>query len=797
MPQITTSKRTVTKSYKVPFEIRGNIDSPVKKYDEKLGDGNIDTLSAGLTVYVSADLVNKFALGGPVTGHNNERCVKMILRYSIIEDKWNEKGYGSRDYFYINVDSYYIPVNDFFCEGNYEEKDSYGRVIKSSKADIDFLSGQYQLERFYAARYFKGGMPLKYRDYTPLNSGEKIKTGVQENCPNWLYNVEVKMDGVGTGSALEGKGTLAIKGIMEFTLVRTDEITEYTYSSEPKMGDQEKVEQFHSRVEDVLGRGYDICGDYASVEEGKGLKQKVIDYKKLNEFRRIHYIEDIRMSSAEKFIGEGIKEYSSEREKKLNVKVAGGVKGFSFSSETDWSFKKDEYNKTGYKFATLKQVIPRGSYTVQGHDEPGVMMDFLNRTFLEDLNTKTADEFVARYGTHVVLGMVMGGTLLFNMSYRQSILKRSEATAWSTTNTVTYDHSGNAKKPAPKPTEAESIAQKLFNQIGNETGNMDVNKANAYANLIKALSEYIGKTSGSTPNQSGSTPNQSGSTPAPTTGITSTVSYAENMKNALMEEDSTTKVKCKVIGGNAYLASAIQDSNDLTKYGEWAKSVEEHPEFADFVPGYLVPIYELVPAGYKLTARDIEAATSRYQYKFAHSDADKCIKGVKLDGFNTLGSSNTEELNEDKEVSTQPGKPIYWKLRIEFMNFDVDEGKCGYGISLLVCEGGRDANRTRLLNHITVMLDSEDCSSMAIDTSHPSLKSATGSNKLWFEASATWEGRIHGWQDATEIIRNSPDGMRRVLDCDNSKVWVYLDNDGDDLGHVGVKGVLKIPWIGY
>ena len=782
----TTSTRIVTKTYRKPFEIRGNIDAKVN--GGSFGDGNIATESLGQTVFVDANLYTRADEHDIIM--DGQRCAMMRIDYRVIEDNYREKGYEkSSDSLWI-AKSLYFPLED----GDYEEKDSDGKVIRSTRSR-EYVLIEKDTNRFYAVRHFRG----KNQNYIPYSSGNR--NGIPDNLSNWLTrdslrpdqlqdwlpisDLQVKIDG--QGSELTGQGNMAIKGYVEFTIERTDEITEYTYYTESMMGNEKKVEKFHPSVDTVLGRGYDICGRYAK----RPNKDKVIDYEKLNEYKRIQQALGIRVSESESYSGESIREYTSHRENSLKVKVGAHAFGASFSKEMESSFSKDSEKKTGHRFATLKQVTQRETYLVQGYDNPNVMMDFLTPMFLKDLNTQTADYIIKHYGTHVVLGMVVGATLLLNMDYQQSLIKQSEATTYSDKTALKFDDGGNLIKP--KLTEsAESATEKMFNAI---IKNLDEGgNAKDLNDLLKALTEYLSKV----PNKNSS--NIEGSYEE---------DYSENIKNSLVEEDKSEHIRCFVTGGNDALALAINNNNDLSRIEAWSKTVDENTDFCDFIPETLIPIEDLVPNGFKLTPSEIRAASSRYQNEHSKKEAANYKKGVITIDFDTMQSGTTTPIDCIGFIETKD-KPVSWKLNIELMNFD--DGKCGFGISLLVSgempDGWKPREKTTILNSYTHVIDPVeigDLSVIEIDTDHPDL--ANKADKTSFGAVGNWNRELVDWASAAQEVKRG--SAYRVIDM-NSPIEVHLDdpypnrnpleiqiNSLFDLKNIGVRGRLKIPWIGY
>ena len=758
----TTSTRSVTKSYRKPFDLKGNMGGvKVKKMDPDLGDGDIYTEKNATKYYtVDANLYCEYSY----------QRVRMHICYQVWEDTFRKK--KAADGLYMETDVYF-PIADFLNEGNQDEKDSVGRVVRACRTQTARLKGEY------GRAYTFWGSDGEQKNYISLAE-------VSPNLPSWFpaRDLYVKIDG--SGSELDKEGNIGVKGYVEFTIERVDQITNITYvndtptgsttTQQPTMGSEPKIETFPRCIQGVLGYGYDIRGNYADASSCKQLP--VVDYKKLNEYRRIcrRYIND---SFTDLVSEEGIKEYTSKIEENLGIKVSGQYSGFSFANETKSSFKSETFDKTGYKYATQKDLYVNEEFTAQGCNNPSMMTGFLSSDFLNGLNNLTPDELINNFGTHVVLGMKVGTRFMFNMSYRQSITKKSASTMFSSSNSVSYSKDGKAQE---KPTEGSnsgggantSVAESLICQARDWSDEK-----------TKTIVDYLKGNSGKPSSASGGGGGGGGGA----FNLALSTDYSKTSENTLNQEDQSTNITCRAKGGSAQITQLIARNDDVSQYEKWVNSCNEsNYAFVDFVPGTLVPIYELVPPGYKLTAAQVKSAVDRYLQGGGYTPANY-LKGVETFWFDTLGKANTENINSDSEISTQKGKSIYWRLRVELMNFD--DGHCGYGISLMVHEGGRNANKTILLNRVTNFIVLKDyCASMAIDTGHPSLEGMSV-----FEADGDWVGTYHNWTDATKEIENS--SARRVIDCDSHRVEVHLDDSGYDLANVGIRGWIKIPWIGY
>jgi hypothetical protein len=136
---------------------------------------------------------------------------------------------------------------------------------------------------------------------------------------------------------------------------------------------------------------------------------------------------------------------------------------------------------------------------------------------------------------------------------------------------------------------------------------------------------------------------------------------------------------------------------------------------------------------------------------------------------------------------TKKDTEVWWSLHVYLLNFE--DKHCGFSVSLIASEGGSNQAKTVFKNTFTRELDLEDgCEEMVIDTER------TG-GKPEYSAEATWYGEFHGWQDATNDVLNG--NAHKVLCCNGEEVQIMLDGKGKDKDHVGVKGTITIPWIGY
>lgn len=766
--KITYTQSVETKSYYKPFSMLGNINgATVKKLKAHLGDGDI---------YITKNSFTITSLQANLSFNATTNRVRLKVRYAVWENGYNANATkGSKDYLHFDAYQDY-DVSEFVREGKRSWVENNGRVKKESTPAAQF-NGTYN--EFYLTDYFKGE---RKSWLTPDKKwGEKAN-----RLQAWMPISDIRMKIDGSGSELTKSGNIGVSGYIRFTIKRIDNIKITTTIDDvssntllnPTRGNEIKTDEkdMPRILDSLMCRGYDICGGYADLDS---CKDRVLDYKKLNDYNRLKRVVSNK-NTTEIFSGEGIEEYTSSIEKSLNVKVSAHAFGASFSNETSTTFKEDTSSKTGYKYLTQKDVFEKETYTVSGMTNPGSLTGFLTPEFLKDLNMLNASQLVYKYGTHVLLGVKLGSNFFYSMKYKESSSKRSTSSTFKNTTSISYNNDGSVKKDSGN--KAKSETEKIYDDLVSN-GGLSADKLTAYAKYLEAAKK-------TTPEQAAKNDSK-GSSGGGGKGIGGSieVSYSESTASTSLQEDKSTEIKCYGNGGDAALLSLISRNNDISKMEEWIKTVyKNEPCFADFVRDSLVPLYEFIPVGYRINAQDVKKASEDYQISKNKRQGVPIQKSIRVN-FNTLGNkSNTQLIHGDWEVSSHTGKKIYWRVRVELVNFD--DGHCGYAISFTVKEGGRTGAQSILMSHAEYSIPmAVGCSTMAIDTSKLN-------GQCVFESDAEWVGKFHGWHDATNSVRSSG-SARKVIDCDGALVGVQLDGSGDDWDHIGIRGTLVIPWIGY
>ena len=169
----------------------------------------------------------------------------------------------------------------------------------------------------------------------------------------------------------------------------------------------------------VIGFGYDVGGAYALSDYVKNVgTPPILDINKLlyDENGNSKISEDINVSaySARTITGSTVEEYQQRLSSRINVNAKISGYGATFSTQISNSFASERSGSSAYAFATYQRIVPRVGYVVGD-----VLYDpakYVTESFNRDVQNLSADELIRRYGTHVILGAILGGRIDYNMS---------------------------------------------------------------------------------------------------------------------------------------------------------------------------------------------------------------------------------------------------------------------------------------------------------------------------------------------------------------------------------------------
>lgn len=107
--------------------------------------------------------------------------------------------------------------------------------------------------------------------------------------------------------------------------------------------------------------------------------------------------------------GTDITKYQESLAVSASISNSIGFKGASFSTEVGTNFTKEKYENTENAFATISSRIVKRGFYVEDRRNPAKLTSYVSYRFLNDLNSLTPEQIITNYGTHVMLGSVMGG----------------------------------------------------------------------------------------------------------------------------------------------------------------------------------------------------------------------------------------------------------------------------------------------------------------------------------------------------------------------------------------------------
>lgn len=761
MPKSSLPTLNETQVILKPFTFYGNEGTAkVKKYNTQ-GDGDIWTGGGG---QVRTTVTARLSQISP-------SIVRLNLQYHVWESSW-EKGESKSDRLYF--DAYQdFNVADFSKTSTYKDPDNPNATI--TEVVTCQLTDSCKNEAFYKDSFQTkdkrlGWLRLDKNSYPAVNRPQSwLLTGKTQT--DALY---VKIDG--SGSELTEKGNIGVSGYVKFSLKVTrtrtkfvpDEAIVSNYSIPPKAGNHSVLPTIPNKVKNVLGRGYMIDGEYAnsnSLAEGF-----VLDLNLLNQYKRIEHNTNTSYDG-EVFEGNGSKEYKTTMQESLGVKVSASAFGVSFSNETKKTFSEERSGKEEYKMMTVKDVICYELFRIQGYGRPVDLGGFLDSQFKADLNRLTPYDLVRKYGTHVVLGMKMGARLFYNMSYQRSLSSISTARTFSTSTSISYNMGTGSfgGKAEPKKSYYEQLIEKGLDGTLQD------------AKVIDALQKVIAASQ-----QGKADAAKSGGSKPGGISVSVGVDYSTSSTSSETNEEATTEIRCTGVGGDVKYFKKIE--GDPIMYDTWLNTVSPATsDWCDFVKDTLIPIYEFIPAGYKIDAASCKKAWEQYLL-------DKCPKmqpigkrtiftDFKMEGKSIVSNyaKNVLKNDEDGDIYTKSGRDTGWRVRFELVNV---ENTVAVNVSLMVFEGGLNANRS-----ILQLFDNK-----YITTGSAGRLAANPSVSPVCEFEGKYTGEQNDWIDITNEAAKQ---KCPFLDTNSSRLYIKIDGKGEDYGNIAIMGRFKVPVIEY
>lgn len=654
-----------------------------------------------------------------------------------------------------------------------------GKGAKNSNNKFDC----YEITEVTAVPFSPNGYgSVNYKSYYPGDT-EGFRNLSPYDFPNenqsqeWMTMEDIQVQVNNKGSELSGTNNFAVKGVMNFYFkVTTKTWKEYTVDKATnkskvvtKPGEYSVITdgKVLPSIKEVLGFGYDITGGYCDTSS---IQHSVVNFDAVNKLKRIKQSKSRAHVERKTISGESLEEYSHKLESSLNVKVSAACFGASFSSDTTTTSSEETSTSENRKFAQFKSVFKNREYEMLLDYKNNLDPALLQPTFLDDLNISDAATIVEKYGTHVLLGGIFGASAFYNMSYIKSVSNMSTATSFTNTTSIGYSPTGGTTGGKEK-TEKKSAIAKLVDELGGIDKLSDAKFKSIMENYQKELASQNKAKEDS--KKSDSKPKQN--------SFSGTTTYTESETESFSFENETTNAFGIVFGGDTVLAADIK-SGELEKIVEWEKKLDhynikqDNHIWCDFIPGTLIPIYEFIPVGYKVTPEDV-----RKEWTLYIESKGKALLGTKqkmLRYPNSLiirsGSGSIKNLakelghgDTDTEVSTKDNKTTGWKVRFELVN--LDNGNVAVVVQLTVGESGLSANRTLLMLHQPLEVTNNQDELTVIDTTKC---------KSVYEVSGNIYREEHKLIDVTRFFYDCP-----FLDFEHNKtnkVRIGIDGGGGD-----------------
>lgn len=183
-----------------------------------------------------------------------------------------------------------------------------------------------------------------------------------------------------------------------------------------KTSDEAEIIEIPDTLKLMLGRGYDITGSYASSSE---IKNSVLDLDKLKQAAYVKRDPNYRTANFESITGSTIQSYQNSLTTKVSTSASAGIEGLgSFSTEIGASFGMERATNSQYAFATSTSRIVKDAYVIDYRNDPSKLLAYVSEQFASDVLAMTPKQLISNYGTHVMLGGVLGARLDYNMSVK-------------------------------------------------------------------------------------------------------------------------------------------------------------------------------------------------------------------------------------------------------------------------------------------------------------------------------------------------------------------------------------------
>jgi len=250
-------------------------------------------------------------------------------------------------------------------------------------------------------------------------------------------------------SRYSGKKFTFIIVLLQFIIVFTGCEKKPT-ESEPKEEEQITTE----KGTENLGCGYDVFDKYADVSI---VKARILDLNKLSNANLIEK-KTIEKSVFTTSSGTTVNEYASSLQ--TQAELQGSFMFFSGAIRA--SFSESRYSRQEYSYATVHSAIQKLSFRIPMDVPTSDLKNYLTETAKNNINNSSysPNSLFQTYGTHCMVGIIVGGRLDYNISAKSSDVTGSKSIG-------AYANFGFKTKFKSASISSETITDEQWNTFSN------------------------------------------------------------------------------------------------------------------------------------------------------------------------------------------------------------------------------------------------------------------------------------------------------------------------------------------
>ena len=304
-----------------------------------------------------------------------------------------------------------------------EDREAYVTVSLTAE-DGKTLSKALKVMQPVAELFFEfdnSSISLSYdasTGYAQLNStGEwKLNNTAGTDIPQWL-----------TVSPTSGNGDALISLSVSKNQFNRERKTQLSFTNtllNKSISLQVIQEANPNGIEDYkhLGKGYDASGEYAA---DAYVRNSILDIDKLIENGYMADVINLNSTEERYIYAKTMEEYQSQ----LSTKAGISANYLGFSASVSASFSEAALSSAENEYSSFRHITKKQSYKILPNLTAGDLKPTVMPEAQTDIDNMAATDLFLKYGTHVITGFVLGGSLDYSMSADVSVME--EAVDWS------------------------------------------------------------------------------------------------------------------------------------------------------------------------------------------------------------------------------------------------------------------------------------------------------------------------------------------------------------------------------